>query len=501
MDKKELLKRWALAYTEPSLFYVPWKKKHSTYTVEFRRYANIQFSKIVPPSSSRYMDYAYMISDEIYYSWLNAYYYIYDKNGNYYNSIGDKFKSEKPLNFQNTIKLPKGEYFYKEMTSLHGCKLIEGIIAFSVTDEHNTIVMHHQANLLSINYNIELEKIDFYESTSYIEETEAKRNLGYHHPSGDWYTAERIEDTQIIPWGINIKVPIIKVQNVSNYKNNYTNDVSLDIEFYDSGEIDEVISTKCDAEYILPRTPELWALTYKYQKTKSLSKHRMFYYNVKVNNTIYDDDKTNTIGSKRIKDMCVLYSNSGTYYNGYSNTTLTWYYNPEYGHVGNWLYEGYNAEISEMFGFRGRIGNSILTGKNTVLFSQDNITEYGKKTYISVSPETGEKTIEEKEYPSESLTTNVEVDNFNEMTIFQPLFVGIANNYQLGGICKSYLYKTKGSTLTCYGLGGSENLWEKRYLENGNEILNKDADSMYIGVLIQKEERQEKEDEITGGES
>ena len=27
MDKKELLKRWALAYTEPSLFYVPWKGK------------------------------------------------------------------------------------------------------------------------------------------------------------------------------------------------------------------------------------------------------------------------------------------------------------------------------------------------------------------------------------------------------------------------------------------------------------------------------------------
>ena len=27
MDKKELLKRWALAYTEPSLFYVPWRKR------------------------------------------------------------------------------------------------------------------------------------------------------------------------------------------------------------------------------------------------------------------------------------------------------------------------------------------------------------------------------------------------------------------------------------------------------------------------------------------
>ena len=29
MDKKELLKRWALAYTEPSLFYVPWKEYNS----------------------------------------------------------------------------------------------------------------------------------------------------------------------------------------------------------------------------------------------------------------------------------------------------------------------------------------------------------------------------------------------------------------------------------------------------------------------------------------
>lgn len=29
MDRKELLKRWALAYTEPSLFYIPWKEKCS----------------------------------------------------------------------------------------------------------------------------------------------------------------------------------------------------------------------------------------------------------------------------------------------------------------------------------------------------------------------------------------------------------------------------------------------------------------------------------------
>ena len=40
MDKKELLKRWALAYTEPSLFYVPWKNNQKPYgeyiTVTFK---------------------------------------------------------------------------------------------------------------------------------------------------------------------------------------------------------------------------------------------------------------------------------------------------------------------------------------------------------------------------------------------------------------------------------------------------------------------------------
>ena len=32
MDKKELLKRWALAYTEPSLFYVPWRENKEIVT-------------------------------------------------------------------------------------------------------------------------------------------------------------------------------------------------------------------------------------------------------------------------------------------------------------------------------------------------------------------------------------------------------------------------------------------------------------------------------------
>lgn len=42
MDKRELLKRWALAYTEPSLFYVPWGKRQNPYG----EYITVQFETL-----------------------------------------------------------------------------------------------------------------------------------------------------------------------------------------------------------------------------------------------------------------------------------------------------------------------------------------------------------------------------------------------------------------------------------------------------------------------
>ena len=42
MDKKELLKRWALAYTEPSLFYIPWRKRKSYIKYRVKIYFKIK---------------------------------------------------------------------------------------------------------------------------------------------------------------------------------------------------------------------------------------------------------------------------------------------------------------------------------------------------------------------------------------------------------------------------------------------------------------------------
>lgn len=42
MDKKELLKRWALAYTEPSLFYIPWRKRKPNIKYRVKIYFKIK---------------------------------------------------------------------------------------------------------------------------------------------------------------------------------------------------------------------------------------------------------------------------------------------------------------------------------------------------------------------------------------------------------------------------------------------------------------------------
>ena len=53
MDKKELLKRWALAYTEPTLFYVPWRenKEIAVCTVRYKDVPN-EFNKEITSSVS-----------------------------------------------------------------------------------------------------------------------------------------------------------------------------------------------------------------------------------------------------------------------------------------------------------------------------------------------------------------------------------------------------------------------------------------------------------------
>lgn len=105
MDKKELLKRWALAYTEPSLFYVPWKNdKEGRITI-----------------NSGTLDYTTIIGG------------IFTLEGKLITKV--EFKTSRW--FQMNIK--KGTYIYKEAVSPVGCELSDDVI-FTVNSGENTYI-------------------------------------------------------------------------------------------------------------------------------------------------------------------------------------------------------------------------------------------------------------------------------------------------------------------------------------------------------------------------
>ena len=109
MDKKELLKHWSLAYTEPSLFYIPWREKSQDIEVVFYNHFSGDNDR-----------------------------YAYDTN----NVIGGVFSLDGKfiykINFSTTTykkcKLKIGEYIYKEAVSPNAHALCDDI-SFTVSNK------------------------------------------------------------------------------------------------------------------------------------------------------------------------------------------------------------------------------------------------------------------------------------------------------------------------------------------------------------------------------
>lgn len=104
MDKKELLKRWALAYIEPSLFYVPWRNnKEGHITIKSDQFPIIGG--------------------------------IFTFEGKLITKV--EIKTSIDGWFQMNIK--KGTYIYKEAVSPVGCELSDDVI-FTVNSGENTYI-------------------------------------------------------------------------------------------------------------------------------------------------------------------------------------------------------------------------------------------------------------------------------------------------------------------------------------------------------------------------
>lgn len=109
MDKKELLKRWVLAYTEPSLFYIPWKK-----TKEIEVWIN----------NNHYVDNSHYIIDH---SNIGG---IFTPDGKLISKVTFNTTSHHGLFI---ISLKQGTYIYKEAISPNACELSNDVI-FTITN-------------------------------------------------------------------------------------------------------------------------------------------------------------------------------------------------------------------------------------------------------------------------------------------------------------------------------------------------------------------------------
>lgn len=481
MNKKEFAKKCVLSYTEPSLFWIPWKKATSeTYLVTFKRYANINIE---------YGKTAYMIDEEILTS-ENAVYYIYDILGNYYDAVGNTHAAPFEL-WSNSISLPKGKYFYKEMCSIGYCKLIKDIIPFEVTGNNDIIITHHQANMITIDYHIELFDMCFYRVVG--NKTEDNDDVRYYSRNPFLYTSEHIEETEDSRALTEAQIPLLKIDSVKNYKKDYINKIGFDLEISNVNDniSETLIKREANAEFELPRTVEAWNDTYKITSTYALGISQKFSYITTVDNTNYTDYDINLKNCNYIQNYSLYSTTRGTTYNKYKHSYLSYYTYPTNPND-YYKYEGYNMKTTIISGFDGLVGNITLVGKNTVLYKQDKVTYSVNIKDTVVSPVTGETTTTENNTPSTTTENyNNEVENFNEIVLFKSIFTGLADVEKIT-LSTPYLYKKKNNNLTCYSGYLRPNTYsENRSIVYGSDIKNKDADTIFVGALIGYDKREE----------
>ena len=111
MDKKELLKRWALAYTEPSLFYIPWK--------------NDKEGRISINSGSSY--YTTIIGG------------IFTLDGKLIAKVDFK------TSYLFQMNLKKGTYIYKEAVSPEDCELSNDVVVEIESNKTTYVVLTHKS--------------------------------------------------------------------------------------------------------------------------------------------------------------------------------------------------------------------------------------------------------------------------------------------------------------------------------------------------------------------
>lgn len=474
MDKKELLKRWVLAYTEPSLFYIPWKKEPSMYVVRFIRYSTIVGVRYGLVDSG--------IESQVYGSPL---FYVYDSQGNYYDNSGGKHQEEFPLQSM-AMNLPNGTYYYKEMKSLIGCKLIKDVICFKIQGANIDIELHYKPNLIHIEYNIvPYTWIESYLEGFYTVDEEGSRSSRYnprfwvqHLGTIDSpYKRHREFDIPIIQIthafiegsdkDIDIQIETKVTKNVVEYDDRpdlTINKTIYQCEYYSFEPSDET--------YIMPKT---YAHKEIYENTSYVYKYKGIEYQFNQNYMYY----------------------THSHFFGYCAPSGDNYIS--YSYIYTLRGEIYAEYIS---GFDGRMPPEYNWGDKSVTIKRIESTPYEKYIHGSEYEIVNNKyifegTVTENEQEASIETDEKYYENFNEIFIFSEILNTIATEEKID-ILSPMIYKMRNGKRSCYFARFMDRQhFEERFLVYGEEVTNAEADHIFVGALIAYEEREER----AGGEN
>lgn len=480
MDKKELLKRWALAYTEPSLFYVPCRKPNTMCNILFHHHAPMKNR-----DSATYY-YTGENTDSIVYA--SPIFAIYDSQGNYYTKDGEKVKGDIYILNHNNIHLPKGNYYYKEMRSLIGCKLNYDVIPFSVKEENTTIDIYHNINMIKFEYHIEVFDQIYQEVTDSYVHRWANDRVSYDD-SGMFETIKGFDveylgkNHYIHKWAY--KRPIVKIDNVSLGGKKYPISIEIDTEVTRRDSDSYLSASKYNyyTEYYDP---------YITGKFDGKEEHSDIYekYSYNILKYIYRFNGKNYDFEKSYADFLSSLTKQISYYD------IDWTFKD----LSYWVHDQY--QVAETKGKKGIISAEVNVGNKYAMCVNVKSTPYEKVTIYRLDTEksrinhhiTTTDIMSEKEIqPTETIISNY-YENFYEVSMFKEIISVMAKAENIT-VLSPILYKEKEGKMNCYTAYLSRIDYYKydeiRTLVYGNNIENKDADDIYIGALIQYESRDE----------
>ena len=409
-------------------------------------------------------------------------FYVYDSQGNYYDYNGGKHQEEYLLQSM-WMNLPNGTYYYKEMKSLIGCKLIKDVICFKIQGANIDIELHYKPNLIHIEYNIvPYTWIISYEEDFYTVDDEINRS--YHVSYLDNIFQVQLLGTIDAPDRRHRELDIPIIQITRAFIEGSDKDIDIQIETKVTKDVVEY-----DDRPDLTVNKKIYQCEYYSFEPSDATYIRSY---IQAHKEIYEN------ASYVYKYKGIEYQLNQNYM-GYTYNHFFAAYAPFSNNYINFsnIYTRRGKIYAEyVSGFDGKMPPEYNWDDKSVTVKRISSTPYKKYINGSAYEIVNNKyifagTVTENEQEASIDTSEKYYENFNEIFIFSEILNTIATEEKIT-ILTPMIYKICNGKRSCYSARHMDTQhFEERFLVYGEEVTNTDADHIFVGALIAYEEREE----------